>query len=46
MMIPLEVTLIPNYILMKELGWLNTYFGLIVPWFASVFGIFLMRQFF
>jgi multiple sugar transport system permease protein len=46
MMIPMEVTLIPNYFILKNLGWLDTFFALIVPWSASVFGIFLMRQFF
>jgi len=46
MMIPVEVTLIPNYILLKNLGWLDTYFALIIPWAVNVFCIFLMRQFF
>ena len=46
MMIPVEVTLIPNYIILKNLGWLDTYFALIIPWAVNVFGIFLMRQFF
>ncbi|HGY10107.1 MAG TPA: carbohydrate ABC transporter permease, partial [Oceanithermus profundus] len=46
MMIPGEVLLIPNYILLAKLGWLDTFYALIVPWLASVFGIFLLRQFF
>ncbi|MFH1825496.1 MAG: carbohydrate ABC transporter permease [Candidatus Firestonebacteria bacterium] len=46
MMIPMEIILIPNYFILKNLGWLDTYFALIIPWSASVFGIFLMRQFF
>lgn len=46
MMIPGEVTIIPNFILVSNLGWVNTYAGLIVPWTASVFYIFLLRQFF
>ncbi|WP_297854505.1 carbohydrate ABC transporter permease [Meiothermus sp.] len=46
LMIPGEVLLIPNYILLSKLGWLNTYYALIVPWLASVFGIFLLRQFY
>ncbi len=46
MMIPIEVTLVPNYIILKNLGWLDTYMALIIPWAVSVFGIFLMRQFF
>jgi len=45
MMIPMEVILIPNYLLLKYLGIYNTYFALTLPWAASVFGIFLMRQF-
>ena len=46
MMIPGEVLLIPNYILLAKLRWLDTFYALIVPWLASVFGIFLLRQFF
>lgn len=44
MMIPLEVTLIPNFIFISRLGWYNTYAALIVPWSANAFSIFLMRQ--
>lgn len=47
MMIPFEVTLIPNYIIVTNwLHWYNTYLALIIPWAASVFNIFLLRQFF
>lgn len=46
MMIPGEVTVIPNFLLVSKLGWVNNYLGLIVPWTASVFYIFLLRQFF
>lgn len=46
MMIPSQVTLIPSFIIMKWLGWLNTYQGLIVPRLVAAFGVFLMRQFF
>jgi ABC-type glycerol-3-phosphate transport system permease component len=46
MMIPGEVTVIPNFLLVSNLGWVNSYLGLIVPWTASVFYIFLLRQFF
>jgi multiple sugar transport system permease protein len=46
MMVPGQVLLIPNYILLQALNWINTYQALIVPWLASVFCIFLMRQFF
>jgi len=46
MMVPGEVELVPNYILINRLGWNNTYFALIIPWIAGAFSIFLMRQFF
>ena len=46
MMIPWEVTLIPNYLTIKGLGWLSTYQGLSVPFFATAFGTFMLRQFF
>lgn len=46
MMIPHTVLLIPNYIILSYINWLNTYWAQIVPWGASVFGIFLLRQFF
>jgi multiple sugar transport system permease protein len=47
MMLPAEVTLIPQYLLFKELGWLNSIRPLWVPaWFGGgPFNIFLMRQF-
>lgn len=44
LMVPGEVQLVPNYITVTRLGWLNTYYALIIPWLASVFGIFFMRQ--
>jgi ABC-type glycerol-3-phosphate transport system permease component len=44
MMIPFEVLLIPDYLIIKNLGWYNTYWAMILPWCASVFGIFLLRQ--
>lgn len=46
MIIPGEVTLVPNYLLMNYFGWLDSYRALIVPSMLSVFGIFLLRQFF
>lgn len=46
MMIPFEVTLVPNYRTIISLGWENTYLALVVPWTASVFSIFILRQFF
>jgi ABC-type glycerol-3-phosphate transport system permease component len=46
-MMPDIVTLIPRFILFYQLGWLNTYLPLIVPyWFGQAFFIFLFRQFF
>lgn len=46
LMIPEEVTVLPNYLTVASLGWVNTYAGLMVPTFASAFGTFLMRQHF
>ncbi|HEY8667679.1 MAG TPA: carbohydrate ABC transporter permease [Dehalococcoidia bacterium] len=45
LMIPFETIIIPNFIILKHLHWLNTYASLIVPWIASVFSVFLMRQY-
>jgi ABC-type glycerol-3-phosphate transport system permease component len=44
MMIPFQITLIPLFLIIFHLGWVNTYQGLIVPGISSVFGIFLLRQ--
>jgi len=46
MMLPGQVTMIPNFILMRELGWIDTYKALTVPLMFSAFGTFLLRQFF
>ncbi|REE78908.1 carbohydrate ABC transporter membrane protein 2 (CUT1 family) [Paenibacillus taihuensis] len=46
MMIPWEVTIIPNYLTIKGWGWLDSFQGLIVPFAASAFGVFLLRQFY
>jgi len=46
MMIPGEITIIPNYLLMAKLEWLDTYAALILPFSASGFGVFLLYQFF
>jgi ABC-type glycerol-3-phosphate transport system permease component len=48
MMLPSQVTLIPTYILFKEIGWVNTFYPLVVPAFfaRNAFYIFLLRQFF
>ena len=45
-MIPSQVTLIPNFLLMKDLKFLDTFNALIWPGAANVFGVFLLRQFF
>jgi multiple sugar transport system permease protein len=46
MMVPGEVLLVPNYITLTALGWIDSYYALIVPWVVSVFAIFLLRQHF
>lgn len=46
LMIPGQVTIIPNFILMRYLGWINTYEGLIIPTAFTAFGTFLLRQYF
>ena len=47
MMLPPQVLLIPQYLLFKQLGWLDSLLPLVVPqWFGSAFFIFLLRQFF
>ncbi len=44
MMIPIQVQLVPLYLVVNSLGWLDTYQGVFVPQAMSAFGIFLMRQ--
>jgi sn-glycerol 3-phosphate transport system permease protein len=46
LIVPFELTFIPNFVLISDLGWANTYQGLTVPFLASAFGVFMMRQFF
>ncbi|NLN69607.1 MAG: carbohydrate ABC transporter permease [Chloroflexi bacterium] len=46
MMIPWEATIIPNYLFVRKLGWTDTFQGLAVPFMATGFGTFLLRQFF
>jgi multiple sugar transport system permease protein len=46
LMIPFQATLIPVYQLVSDLGWVNTFAGLIAPRAADAFGIFFLRQFF
>ncbi len=45
-LVPVDLTAIPRYILVNELGWINTWPGLIIPGLASSVVIFLFRQFF
>ena len=45
-MLPIQVTLVPTFLIVKDLGWVNSCGGLIVPGLATTFGTFLMRQFF
>ena len=47
MMIPAQVTMIPSFMIMRFLGWIDTHYALIVPaFFGGAFGTFLLRQFF
>lgn len=46
LMIPGMVTLVPLFVLVANMGMVNTYWGLILPFLAAPFGVFLMRQFF
>jgi ABC-type glycerol-3-phosphate transport system permease component len=45
MMVPAAVTMLPSYIIMQNLKWINTFNPLIVPGAANAFGIFFMRQY-
>ena len=45
LMVPFFVRMIPVYVMFSQLGWTNSYQGLIVPFLSDAFGIFLMRQF-
>jgi ABC-type glycerol-3-phosphate transport system permease component len=44
LMLPIEALMVPTFLIVKELSWLNSYQGLIVPAAADAFGVFLMRQ--
>jgi len=44
MMVPVQATFIPAYVIVSRLGWVDTYWALVVPFVASGFGVFLMRQ--
>ena len=45
-MIPSTVTMIPSYILLRELGWVDTYQAVILPAVFTAYGTFMLRQFF
>ncbi len=44
MMIPGEMSLVPYYSTLRDLGWINTYQGIVIPHVATAFGCFLLRQ--
>jgi multiple sugar transport system permease protein len=45
LVLPVQVAMLPLFLLMKNLGLINTYWGVIIPGMASIFGIFLVRQY-
>jgi multiple sugar transport system permease protein len=45
-MVPVQITLVPLYLMFAEAGWLNSYQALVLPGLSRAFGVFLMRQFF
>lgn len=45
LMIPAQVTLVPTYLIIRNLGLINTYTGLLIPGLTSVFGIFMVKQY-
>jgi len=45
MVIPGQVSMLPLFLMLKQMGLINTYLGVIIPGMASLFGIFLIRQF-
>lgn len=45
LVVPVQVSVLPLFLLMKQLGLVNTYAGVIIPSLASIFGIFLIRQY-
>ena len=45
LMIPMQITMVPNFIILSKLGWLTSLVGLIIPSCAEAFGLFLARQF-
>jgi multiple sugar transport system permease protein len=45
MVIPAQVSMLPLFLLLKSMGLINTYWGVIIPGMANIFGIFLIRQY-
>ena len=45
LVVPAQVAMLPLFLMLKQLGLINTYWGVVIPGLASVFGIFLVRQF-
>ena len=45
LVVPAQVAMLPLFLMMKQLGLVNTYWGVMIPVFASIFGIFLIRQY-
>jgi lactose/L-arabinose transport system permease protein len=44
LVLPIQILVIPLFLLMSQIGWTNTYIAIILPWAANPIGIFLMRQ--
>lgn len=45
LVIPVQVTMLPLFLMLKEMGLVNTYWGVLIPGMANIFGIFLIRQY-
>ena len=45
MMIPQQILMVPLFVEIKYFGWVNSYWGLIVPGMMNAFGVFMMRQY-
>ncbi|MDQ6610902.1 MAG: carbohydrate ABC transporter permease [Gemmatimonadota bacterium] len=45
LLVPVQVTMLPLFLLLKQLGLVNSYWGAIIPSVATIFGIFLIRQY-
>jgi multiple sugar transport system permease protein len=45
LVVPAQVAMLPLFLLLRQMGFVNTYVGVMIPYFASVFGIFLIRQY-